>query len=472
MSRFRAANRILPLILLLGLTTVPLQASSGSQTGSQPVDRGLPAEEHAVEFTSPAIKEGLQAHISKRRISIHPGSLWVNDKHIDLRREMAVDVPNCPLVSVKNEPMELTADGLKAVVSKHILKFSRACENDQAPIEGVIAPGSVRVKPTQDDANYYKPKVDYALDLKWGALSRVPTGAIKEGQKVFVDYTYFTRRIDTLIVDESGKMKLLTGKPSRSAPEPPAVDAHSLALANIHAAHGAEPLKVQDFMPITARGPAIESTQRRDANRRAMKKTLDKLSKGQPVRIVMWGDSITAGADASTPERSFAQVFLAQLTQKFPHANIQAFNAGIGGSNTKGRLQDFDKEVGVHKPDLIVVEFVNDIHLQREVIEHNYKLVVEKANRIGAELLIINPHLPAPPLLGVVDWSLVGKAPFYAALRKFAATHDVAFADVTKRWERLSREGLTPELVLVDRLVHPNNKGHSIYAEEIFKCFN
>jgi lysophospholipase L1-like esterase len=450
------------------LAGVPLQASSGSQS----VDRGLPADEHPVQFTSPAIKEGLQAHISQRRISIQPGSLWVNDKHIHLRKEMAVYVPNCPLVAVKNEPVELTADSLKAVSSRHILQYSRASENDKAPIEGVIAPGSVRVKPTEGDGNYYKPKIDYALDLRWGALSRVPTGAIKEGQKVFVDYTYFTRRIDTLIVDEAGKMKLLTGKPSRSAPEPPVVDPHSLPLANIYAAHGAEPLKVQDFMPITARGPAIESTLRRESDRRALKVTLDKLSKGQPVRIVFWGDSITAGADASAPERSFAHVLLAELQQKYPRSHIQAFNAGIGGSNTKGRLKDFDKEVTAHRPDVIVVEFVNDIHLTREVIELNYRLIAEKARRTGAELLIVNPHWPAPQLLGVVDWSLVGKAPFYAVLRKLAGEHQVAFADVAKRWERLPREGLAPELVLVDKLVHPNNKGHALYAEEILKCFN
>lgn len=463
MSRFR----IVLLAFVVTLASMPLPASSGSQSFEH-----LTGDEHPLAFTSPAIKEGLQAGMSKRRISIQPGQLWVNDKQIVLRKEMIVDIPNCPLVAVKNEPMELTGDRLKSVSSKHILNYSRASESDKAPIEGVIAPGSVRVKATEAATTYFKPKTDYALDLKWGALSRIPTGAIKEGQKVFVDYTYFTRRLDTLVVDDNGKMKLLTGKPSRSAPEPPAVEPHVLALANVLAPHGAEPLKAEDFMPISTRGPAIESTQRRDANRIAMRNTLSKLKSGQPVNIVFWGDSITAGADATTPERSFAQLLLGELQQNFPKANIHAVNAGIGGSNTKGRLANFEKEVAAHKPDLIIVEFVNDIHLERAVIELNYKMVFEKARKIGAELLIVNPHLPAPALLAVVNWSLVSKAPFYAALRKFSITHQVAFADVAKRCDRLPKEGLTPELLLVDKLVHPNNRGHAIYAEEIIKCFN
>lgn len=467
MSRFR---KLLCLAGLFGLTTVQLPVSSGSQSVGS--DLGI-VEEHPIEFTSPAIKEGLQAQIVKRRITIQPGILWVNDRQIVLKKELIVDVPNCPLLAVKNEPLPLTAAGNKGISSKHLLKASRACETDQAPIQGVIAPGSIRVKPSTADANYFKQKVDYAFDLSWGSLSRMAEGStIKDGQTVYCDYTYFTRRIDTLIVDENGKMKLVTGKPNRTAPEPPAIDHHCLPLANIYAEPGAEPLKVSDFMPISAVGPAIESTQRREANRRALHRSLAKLKAGHPIKICFWGDSITAGADASSYDYSFANTVVMKLKEKFPNAHIEAVNAGIGGSNTKGRLKDFETQVAAHKPDLIIVEFVNDVHQPREVLEVNYRLVANKADKAGAELLLVNPHLPAPVLLGVVDWGLVSKAPFYSVLRKFAAEHDVAFADVTKRWERLQKEGLTPELLLVDRLVHPNNKGHGLYAEEILKCFD
>jgi lysophospholipase L1-like esterase len=57
-------------------------------------------------------------------------------------------------------------------------------------------------------------------------------------------------------------------------------------------------------------------------------KTLAKLRGGEPVTIVTWGDSVTAGGDVSSPEKMFAQLFPARLRERFPKSKITHVNAG------------------------------------------------------------------------------------------------------------------------------------------------
>jgi lysophospholipase L1-like esterase len=457
--------------ILAFTSAVLLTAGLASLAAGAANDRSVSAPD-AMLFTAPGIKQGLEARFTGRKLSISPGAIWVNDKPINVPRELAIDIPACPMVTVKDEPVKLVAEPLKGPASASILHFSRASENDRAALEGVVVPGSVRVtlKP-DDEKNFLKPNVDYLLDANWGALVKGPSSAIKANQTVYVDYVYFTRRLDTLTIDESGHVRLWHGQPARSAPMPPVVRDDLLRLANFHAEPGNEKMKPEDFLPISARPAAKTPVELRKRNAAALARTRAKLEAGQKVNIVFWGDSITSGADASVIDKNFYSMTLAGLKKKYPKAVIVAHNAGIGGSNTKSRLPKMDTEVLSKKPDLIIIEFINDVYLKKEDHESNYKLILEKAKAAGAEILLVNPGLPAPRLMGVPNWKSVMKMTYYPFVRTLAESSNIALADVELRYEKLDKEGLTPDLLLVDRLIHPNDLGHAIYAQEILKAF-
>jgi len=95
---------------------------------------------------------------------------------------------------------------------------------------------------------------------------------------------------------------------------------------------------------------------------------LKKLKAGGAVTVVFLGGSITENRG------SFATTIPKWLGEQYPAAKIQAINAGWGGTGSALGAQRMDREVLVHHPDLLFVEFaVNDMatpdfaHMERIV---------------------------------------------------------------------------------------------------------
>jgi len=62
-----------------------------------------------------------------------------------------------------------------------------------------------------------------------------------------------------------------------------------------------------------------------------LRSTQKKLSTGKAVKIVAFGDSITAGGEASRPEWIFWRRWAGALQQKYPTARVTAVNGATGG---------------------------------------------------------------------------------------------------------------------------------------------
>jgi hypothetical protein len=63
------------------------------------------------------------------------------------------------------------------------------------------------------------------------------------------------------------------------------------------------------------------------------------------------------------------------------------------------------------------------------------------------------------------------RRPYVLALRDFAGKRQVALADAAARWEHLSKEGLPYLTLLHNTINHPDDRGHRLFAEELWKCF-
>lgn len=451
-------------MLQAGATQAPLTSSGAdSETAeTQPKNELL--------LTNPVVKNGLEMRVTERKIVIGAGQCLVNGKTIDLPEPCKVQVPPAGFLNVTDDPVKFEFKG--KLTTAAILPHCRAAVQDTTILRGILVPDSVKLKsaPGADGAPYHVDS-DYAVDPKFGTITRPSGSRIKTDQKLFADYQCWRRRIDTIALDPAeARFVLIQGIPARSAPEPPVVPPALVPLANVYTNWGDGDIPVQDVMPIAGvpkQDPAVA-----EHNWKATASLVKKMNTGEPVKVAFWGDSVTVGFDARTRDDSYVNSFVRRLKKQYPKANLLVSNLGISGSNSSQRLPGLETEVFGLKPDLIVVEYVNDLPLASHVLTKDYEYLLDEAKKINACVILCTPHWPVPRMARTIDWTSIAEKPYFEILRELAAHNDfVAIADVSWRWQNLDKEGLRPDLLLVDQLVHPNNKGHSIYADELMRCF-
>jgi lysophospholipase L1-like esterase len=200
-----------------------------------------------------------------------------------------------------------------------------------------------------------------------------------------------------------------------------------------------------------------------------LKGTLARLRAGQPVKIVAYGDSITAGGDATKPEWVFWRRWADELQRKYPRARIEAVNGATGGDSTVQGLQRLQAKVLDLKPDLVLIGFgMNDHNLNGVPIAQFEANLQEMIGRIraatGAEVVLFSAFPPNP------KWKYGShRMEQYAeATRRAAAAAGCACADVFSNWEAIARRK-KPEDLLGNNINHPNDFGHWIYFQVLEK---
>ncbi len=128
--------------------------------------------------------------------------------------------------------------------------------------------------------------------------------------------------------------------------------------------------------------------------------TIRKLRSGRPLRIVAFGDSITAGGDATKPELIFWERWAAELRRQFPRASITAVNGATGGDNTAHGLQRFEAKVLAERPDLVLVAFGMNDHNRSGVpipdFQRNLKEMISRIRTANGEVVLLSAFPPNP----------------------------------------------------------------------------
>ena len=92
-----------------------------------------------------------------------------------------------------------------------------------------------------------------------------------------------------------------------------------------------------------------------------MRRLFEKLEEGRNVTICFLGGSITQGSLSSKPTTCYAYKVYEWFKGRFPKADIEYVNAGVGGTTSVFGAARADRDVLSYDPDLVVVEFsVND----------------------------------------------------------------------------------------------------------------
>jgi lysophospholipase L1-like esterase len=120
-----------------------------------------------------------------------------------------------------------------------------------------------------------------------------------------------------------------------------------------------------------------------------------KLASGEPVVIIAFGSSSTAGYGASSPEFNYPNRLARQLHREYPTANISVINAGIGGEDAPEMMKRLQTSVIDIHPDLVIWQVGTNAVLRNLDPAQTAALVEEGVSRIQAassDVVLVDPQ--------------------------------------------------------------------------------
>ena len=250
---------------------------------------------------------------------------------------------------------------------------------------------------------------------------------------------------------------------------------------------------------------------------------IEKLTNGQPVKIVFLGDSITQGCFEGDPAPDDEQYiyhsrFVSMLQEQYPNAKIDKINAGISGNTAGMGLYRLKKDVLDKRPDLCVVCFgLNDtsfgalnrltmlLPMARKILstmrpqmdpvafdllkkqkakdayEYSINEILHQLKVAGIKTIVLLPNRfciwPVDDkksplyLLSVINAKLVNSGKMdmmMEAARGIARQNHVQIADGYERWKQLEREGVVSKASFANGTNHPSRELHQVLADVLF----
>lgn len=192
-----------------------------------------------------------------------------------------------------------------------------------------------------------------------------------------------------------------------------------------------------------------------------LKNLMKRAANGESLVIGFLGGSITQGSLSSTPKTCYAYLVYEWWKKSFPNAEFSFVNGGIGGTTSHYGGARAWKDVLCYRPDIVTVDFsVNDD--ANEFFEETYEGTLRR--------LLAAPSAPAVVVLNNVFYDTGKNAQDYhnRIADHYGIPHvsikDTIYPDVESG--KIVRADITPDNL------HPNDKGHSLVADEICKLLD
>lgn len=191
----------------------------------------------------------------------------------------------------------------------------------------------------------------------------------------------------------------------------------------------------------------------------------NKLVAGQPVVIVAFGSSSTAGYGASSPDFNYPNRLAAQLRRQYPTANITVINAGVGGEDAPEMMKRLQKEVIDVHPDMVIWQVGTNAVLRNLDPGDTAKIVEEGISRIQAadeaDIVLVDPqYSPA------VNKRAESAGKMVKLLGKVAELRHVGIFprfEVMRDWHE--KQSLPVESFVIADGLHMNDWGYACFAQ-------
>ncbi len=195
--------------------------------------------------------------------------------------------------------------------------------------------------------------------------------------------------------------------------------------------------------------------------------TRKQLRAGEKVRIVAYGDSITAGGDASEPGMIFWERWAEALRKKYPQAKVETINGATGGDSTVQGLQRLQAKVLSPNPNLVLVGFGMNDHNRGGVppddFAENLRTMIDRIRaNTCAEIVLFSAFPPNPKW----HYGTHNMEAYAVTTEQVAREKHCAFADVYHLWMDIATRK-RPEDLLGNNINHPNDFGHWIFFQAL-----
>ncbi|HPV40231.1 MAG TPA: GDSL-type esterase/lipase family protein [Spirochaetota bacterium] len=197
-----------------------------------------------------------------------------------------------------------------------------------------------------------------------------------------------------------------------------------------------------------------------------LKKSIQKLSSGDPLRIIAIGDSLTQGWMVS---KGYLDFFAEMLKMNYPDCNVTIFNRGIPGDTAQGGLFRLREDVLDCDPDLVFIQFaLNDAFTGVPPVQfkNTVKTMVDHIRAdTDAEILL----LTSVPIMHQDEDFMAEN--FYSRLIELSREENLPIALVHLHWKKKIAEGTDIRNLVQMDMVHPNVEGYRLMAEAIMGEF-
>jgi len=198
--------------------------------------------------------------------------------------------------------------------------------------------------------------------------------------------------------------------------------------------------------------------------------TMDKLKRGQALHLLLNGDSIAAGANASGVSRVAPNLptwgnLIAEKLKRYYKAPISFTNTAVGGMDSKWGKNNVQKLVIDHHPDLVVIAFgMNDGtgKLSPQKFKANIQEMIDKTkeNNKNAEFILVAPMLPNP------ESTFTGTQAEFKTVLDELKMPGIAVVDMTEVHRELLKNKSYQDMT-GNNINHPNDFLIRWYAQEI-----
>lgn len=192
--------------------------------------------------------------------------------------------------------------------------------------------------------------------------------------------------------------------------------------------------------------------------------------KNRTINLVFHGHSVPAGYwenhEVHTLE-SYPNLVLAKLKEKYPYAVINVIVTAIGGENSLKGQERFERDVLVHKPDVLFIDYaLNDRGAGLDKAKEAWDKMIQSALVKNIKVILLTPSPDQR-----VDIKIAGNdlELHSSQIIKLAEMHHIGLVDSYAQFKKIADRG---ELVKYMASVnHPNLEGHQLIANELINWF-
>ncbi|MCX7683880.1 MAG: SGNH/GDSL hydrolase family protein [Acetobacteraceae bacterium] len=193
-----------------------------------------------------------------------------------------------------------------------------------------------------------------------------------------------------------------------------------------------------------------------------------RVSAGQPVRVVAFGSSSTAGIGATAPDRTYPHRLQAELSAHWPGVRVEVLNRGVGGEDVIEMLARLERDVLLARPALVVWQLGVNAALRRQDVQEFRLRLDEGLARMraaGAEVVLMDSQM------GPWARNAPQREAYDRALAEAAASRDgVQLFSRARLMDGWATRGARPEAMLVADGLHHNDRGYACLAEALARA--